>query len=127
MNYKKPDGTNIDSWSFEALVDVVSEFLEYQNSLYSQNEYTDNQPVAETTQEEQKETTEDTPQTQDDTNPSVEVADKDASIEAEEEEEEVISDIELPPVSFNDFVETQDIRKSEHPVFDRIKVPSYSV
>lgn len=119
------DGTNIDSWTFDALVGVVHEFLDYQNSLYEPQQLVD-QPNT----EERKPDSENTVAAEEE--PSVEVADNvdpDKPLERapEEEAEEEVEPIEVPPAVYRDFVEATDLKTVEYPVFDRVKIPSYSI
>lgn len=53
--------------------------------------------------------------------------DKPLELAPEEEAEVEVEDIEIPPVIYRDFVETTDLKTVEHQVFDRIKIPSYSI
>ena len=45
----------------------------------------------------------------------------------EEEAEEEVEPIEVPPAVYRDFVEATDLKTVEYPVFDRVKIPSYSI
>ena len=121
------DGTNIDNWTFEGLVEVVEEFKSFQAQLVL--------PVgpAETAAETTEEAIKVEPEfIEEEKRQSPRQASPD-SLEGhhdseEPEPEEAISDIEIPDVEYKDFIKTRLVSSIE-PKIEKItiKVPSYEV